>query len=907
MKYTFTCFILLFSLNAFSQALQKIVLHEVSGIVQDTTSNGIPGATVMLVSATDTLKMMANDDGIFLFNNVKSAVFSLTVSSIGFAKVHRKYFFNTEKERLVLEPIILKDEKFVLNEIKIKGKVGIIYKTDTVEYRASDYKVREYANVGELLKKMEGIDVDKMGKVTHNGEAVLSARFNGKKYFDGDIQQAIKELPADIVEKIQIIDDYGEQAELTGIKSGIPVKMLNVVSKTDKAVGNLAELSAEAGNDKRYGFIAGLRQINGTRQLGVKGLLNQTQAGVATPGQTSAIDATDGLIKNRNIDLIYANTLSKSIEVEWGYKFTSGNNNTQQYNTTTEVYNSGLVNANIKNQNNTGVNNHNFLGKITYKISPVNRLIVNASLNLNQQKGLNLNSLNQSGIIKTNVEQKTVNETKANTFNIEALFIHRFNKDRRIFSVDTKFQNGSNDFEMNNNNHLIYYNPQNSILLLDSISNLTMLHVNRKSSLNTKTTFSEPLTAVAKLDFSHLFNRNGYDNSRITENNNALGNIKVIDSLNSFVNYAFTENRMAANYAFDDKKIILNVGMSVITTTIKGTSLNTEISRNNFNLAPIFRFSYRGSKRFIFSLNYNAQSIEPTFMQLQPIADLSNLQNVVFGNPNLKTTFRHGLNGGINKYFTKAGIDFNLNLSVNTLRNKVVQNILIVPDTLNSLKRETRYVNLNGDKSFGVVYTLAKNFTGGIFSIEYFGMVTLNKTPLMNNNLISNSQTLLFTQKVSVQANVLKWFEMNPVYQYTKNTSTFDIAQSNSFNFTNHNIGMVASIYFSSLAILNFDVSKNYINGIIANVSKDPFILNASFSQRMFKRKNGVLALKAYDLFKQNNFVNRKFTNNTVVETKTNTLSRYFLLSFTWAPQKWTGSKNSSGLRNGDGSFVPMN
>src|SRR5207253_7688129 len=66
------------------------------------------------------------------------------------------------------------------------------------------------------------------------GKAVSRVKVNGKDFFGGDVKTATKELPANIVDKIQVIDDYGDQATVSGIKDGDPDKVINITIKKDK-------------------------------------------------------------------------------------------------------------------------------------------------------------------------------------------------------------------------------------------------------------------------------------------------------------------------------------------------------------------------------------------------------------------------------------------------------------------------------------------------------------------------------------------------------------------------------------------------------------------------------------------------------------------------------------------------
>jgi Ca-activated chloride channel family protein len=121
-------------------------------------------------------------------------------------------------------------------------KKSVVFKVDSVEYRPSAYKVKENMSVDEILKKMPGVQVNRYGYIGAQGQGVVKVRVNDKDFSGGSVQQALKNLPADIVEKIQIIDDYGEQAAMTGIKSGQPDKILNFpVLPSDESYSRIVE------------------------------------------------------------------------------------------------------------------------------------------------------------------------------------------------------------------------------------------------------------------------------------------------------------------------------------------------------------------------------------------------------------------------------------------------------------------------------------------------------------------------------------------------------------------------------------------------------------------------------------------------------------------------------------------
>ncbi|RYE28081.1 MAG: carboxypeptidase regulatory-like domain-containing protein [Sphingobacteriaceae bacterium] len=206
--------------------LRAQTVHQVRGIIQDTTGATLPGTSVRLVSATDTLATAANADGTFVFSNVKASEFRLTVSLIGFLTVNRRFIQDPKTASFNVGAIRLKVELNQLQGVTVVGVNPITIKEDTVDFKISAYKVREGAPVEDALRKMPGVDVDKDGNITAQGKAVQRVRVNGKDYFGGDVRTATQNLPADVIESAQIIDDYGDQANLTGIRTGEPDKIM---------------------------------------------------------------------------------------------------------------------------------------------------------------------------------------------------------------------------------------------------------------------------------------------------------------------------------------------------------------------------------------------------------------------------------------------------------------------------------------------------------------------------------------------------------------------------------------------------------------------------------------------------------------------------------------------------------
>ncbi|MBV8390306.1 MAG: carboxypeptidase-like regulatory domain-containing protein, partial [Mucilaginibacter sp.] len=262
--------------------------REVDGIVIDSTKLGIPGANVKLISNKgDSTITITDPNGKFVFPSVNGNKFTLTISSIGYQGLKKHYSLDNDTKPAVLTPIILKSEINTLQGVTIVGVNPVALKEDTVEYKASAYKVRENAPVEDLIKKLPGVDVDVNGNITTQGKQVTKVRINGKDFMGGDVQSATKNLPADVVENIQMIDDYGDQANLTGVKTGEPDKIMNITIRKDKNYGYFGQATAGDGEDalpksqgqpdaNRYLFTLNSFRFNGDQQMALLGSVNNT-------------------------------------------------------------------------------------------------------------------------------------------------------------------------------------------------------------------------------------------------------------------------------------------------------------------------------------------------------------------------------------------------------------------------------------------------------------------------------------------------------------------------------------------------------------------------------------------------------------------------------------------------------
>ncbi|SMC58296.1 outer membrane beta-barrel protein [Pedobacter nyackensis] len=883
--------------------------RQISGIVKDSTDLGVIGATVSLTSDKDTLRTSTNSDGIFIFKDVKSATYTLVIQSIGYEKSPVMRFKQNDMiPRIVMDPIMLKEQKNTLNEVVINGTPSITYKTDTVEYKASDYVVRKNATVDELLKKMEGMEVGTDGSLVHQGETVAKAKLNGKEYLGGDIANAIKNLPAEIVDKIQIVDDYGDQAARTGVKDGDPQKVLNITTRTDKSVGNMMNMNAAGGSNERKEAGLFTTRINGNQQMGLNGNYKDV----------INLNALDGSNKNADARFSLRDKIGKKIEYNLNYNFTNSNGDNLNETESLSILTDGQL---FSRSSSTGLQkskNHDFKLEFEVNLDSNDYLKVIPTFKYGSNNNNTGSTSSQRGSdISMGLDQDrkvtNSNSRTAPDFGISAFYQHTFKKYRRNFSTQIDLNKDNQDNEQERYNFTTYY-LENSTTK-DSVLNQIIARKNLRDNYRGSMTYVEPLGVNTQFEVNAQVNYNGYDNTATTRNILTDGLSDVVDSLSNIYNYSFTQGRIALNFRYgmaNTSKVRFSVGLTGVPALLSGTklSLGTTTNRSSFNLIPIARFEYRWSRQQKVSLNYSGNAVEPTFDQIQPVRDVTNPNNPIIGNPDLLATFVHTLRGDYNNYIANSKLNFSLNANGSYTENAVIRNNQRVdnpdPALAGSKINETRFLNVSGVYRLTGNYNISKQLNNRKYNLQLNGTASYNHNLSMRDGILNTTDITVLEQRFGPKINPTEWFEINANIGYRNEKSNSTLPGANN-NINTLSLNLDGRVYLWESWMLAYNGSKQYIDGIVGNTNNRPLVINASLERQLFNRR-GQITFQAFDILNQNNYLRtQQPEDGGYINTSVNPMSRYFMLKLSMRLQKWSGAQGRGGrgiMRRGDGSFM---
>ncbi|MGV8877957.1 MAG: outer membrane beta-barrel protein [Sphingobacteriaceae bacterium] len=773
----------------------------------------------------------------------------------------------------------------------------------------------------DVLKKLPGVDVDKDGNVTAQGKQVTKIRVNGKDFFAGDVKTATQNLPADVVENIQIIDDYGDQSNLTGVKTGEPDKIMNIVIRKDKNNGYFGQATAGGGNDaiprdkdKRYLGIVNANIFHDKQQISLLSNLNNTnvntfafsgggnQGGGGRGGRgggSSQTTPTNGLTAARSVGLNYRDEWGKKVSIYGSYSFadllTNTASTTLQQNISSQNPGSNSQFSNTSSEN----ENHRFNFNLEYKPDTINYIKVSPSFSYNNTATDQAERFNYVQRLGNTVgTSNNINNSLSPNYGANILFNHKFTKKGRNISLSANLNTSTANQDQTSN-------YEYTELLGKASPTQIITSDNSNNNFGTNLSYMEPVSKFSFLEFNYAFNKSTTRNNRQTDTLTTDNNYIYSDLLSNNYNYTFTTNRFGLNYRFVEQKYNYTLGMAVQPAVLDGQSINRNVNVKNstFNYIPTARFVYNFSRSHSLSVNYSGSSSQPSYTQLQPISDISNPQFPVEGNPALKPEFNTTLFLRYNKFSFETGNILFTNLSFNTTQDKVVNNTLYLrarPTGRDSIYAAnstlTRFQNTNGFYAVRGFYNYSKPFDERKYTLSFNGNVNYNNNIGFIDSEKNIGKNWVFSQGVRFRVSLTELMDTEINTNYTVNSTVNSIASQSLIN-TNAqtwNVGLNGKNYLWTNWTLGYDFTKAFNNGFSSTIKSNPKILNVYLERRFLKKNMATIRVSGLDLFNENTGLARNVSANAITDTRTNRLSRYFLLSFTMRIQKFAGKVGGS-------------
>ncbi|MDE5851401.1 MAG: carboxypeptidase regulatory-like domain-containing protein, partial [Alistipes sp.] len=458
-----------------------------STIVDGDTGEGIAGAVVAVASTAAPEKkhyFTSGFKGVLTIPSLAYGEYVLSVEFLGYENLETKFRVSSAKHdlgKLTMRPGVRIET--VVKEVKA---LRTSQKGDTVSYNADAFKVANDADVEGLLKKMPGITVSD-GTVEAQGESVKKIYVDGKEFFGEDVTTAIKSLPAEAVDRIEVYNKLSDAAEFSGMDDGEGYKALNIVTRPGMRQGQFGRLYAGLGYDAdtktedKFKYVAGgnANIFSGDSRISLIGLFNNINQqnfsfedilGVSGGGGGGGrrggvgqymVRPQSGVASVNAFGVNYSDTWGKRDQVTFQGSYFFNNTDTENRSTAEKWYETPYVDTlSTVGYSDTKSYNHRFNGRLEWKISQNQNLMIRPSFSfqsndpLSWTQGWQWGEYDYSGIRGYSRIDNGSNSTRSGyRVGTNAVYRAKLGKDGRTITL-----NGGFSYSDNKNNSDSYSN-----------------------------------------------------------------------------------------------------------------------------------------------------------------------------------------------------------------------------------------------------------------------------------------------------------------------------------------------------------------------------------------------------------------------------------------------------------------
>lgn len=900
----------------------------ITGTLRDQSDSSlVSGATVELLLQKDSslVKATVSDNkGKFTLADVVAGELIIRISTIGY----QEYIdiFSLKEPAKDLGFISLSKRGKDLSTVTIISKAPpVVQKGDTSQYSANQYKVNPDATTEDLIKKMPGITVDKDGTVTAQGEQVKKITIDGKDFFGDDASAALKNLPSEVVDKIQVFDRLSDQAQLTGFDDGNSQKAINIVTKTAIKNGQFGRAYAGYGTDERYSAGGNVSFFNGDRRFSVVanfnninqqnfgsqdllGITSGASANRGGPGggrggrgmgmggsESFSVGQASGISRTNALGLNYSDKWGKKINVTGSYFFNnSTNNNAAVTNIETlgaaKQFSFQDANSNTKN------NNHRINLRLEYKIDSNNTLFIIPSINLQNNKTVSLSSLRTTNAVGDSVNNSLANSTNdRNGYNIRnnIMYRHSFPKKGRTLSLGFNTTFTKNDGESITDARYRFYDSL-GVFTRDSLQNQFADNNTDGYTLGGSIAYTEPIGKKGQLqiDYNPSFQKNKADQQTFLFDGSKYSKFDTTLS-NRFNNTVTTHNAGISYRLSPSKDEQFAVGVNVQHSKLESQRIYptaTNVDQSFSNILPNAMWRKKLSAYSNIRVFYRAYTNFPTVTQLQDVVNLTNPLRVSSGNPELKQSFSHFLGGRYSYTNTKTSRSFFANIFMQTAGDYISNAIYVAKQDsviqqgiiLNKGSQLTRPVNLDGYRNLRTFLTYSLPVKVLKTTVNLNAGFTYSKLPGLVNYIPTVTHNYVYNGGIVLASNISEYVDFNLSYNANFNDAKTTGGSVSSSNFVNQSIGGTLNLLNKKGWFVQNDISSQSYSGLSGGLDQRYTLWNAAIGKKFGKKKVAELKLSVFDLLKENQSINRTVTGTEITDSQSEVLQQYFMLTFTY-------------------------
>ena len=945
--------LLLFAVPADSQTTSKKKVGFLNGtIIGATEKEPLLNAAVQLFAMPDSVFKAggASDlEGKFSIS-VEAGDYLMRISYVGFLPIEKAVKI-AAKKTTELGNIELKPDVVSLKEAIVTAEVPpVTMSEDTMVYNSAAFRVPAGSMLEELLKKYPGVEISDDGTITVNGKTVNRILMKGKDFFGTDKNMALKNIPADVVDRVKFYDKDSDFKRVTGIDDGEEEAVLDLQMKRGADQGWFSNTDVAYGSHDRYSAKnttshftdkAQMSLILSANNIADRGFRGGGGSGLVASkmGGFNFATRTDKLELGGNVRFNHRDTDSKSLS-STEYFMTTGNANQFSTSNSNSFGRSSNINADFR---------------LEWKVDSLTNIIFRPSLSYSTSDSWSKSSSatfdadpfefgsdykrSMFGEVPEGFEDIAINSNKnesmsnseSRSANANLQINRRLGKVGRNLTLDGSFGFSDSESENISYNNVTYFRESAGKGYVRKRYSTTP---SERWNYSTRVSYTEPLSKIANLQLSYRFNYSNNSSDRSTyvfDNVNydlepllnhyyhfpALPEDYVqykSDSLSQHSAYRNMNHEATAMVRFVTEKMNLSVGASWLPQhsrmTYQYLGLDTILKRTVNNFAPNIRMRYKWTKSTTLNVMYRGSTSQPSMTDLLDITDDSNPLNITQGNPGLKPSFNNNLNAFFNTYNADAqrGITANVRFSntLNSISQKVTYNEatggrITRPENINGNWNVNGGFNFNSAIPANTKFTYSTSTDAGFnHGVAYISMLNQNsvkntiKTTSINERLKGGYRNDWFEMTINGS---LRYAHSVNEQQPNQNLETYDFSYGPSTNILLpwFNIRLYSDIYMSS--------RRGYSD---PSFNTNELLWNAQVSASFLKKNALTVSFQVFDILHEQSNVSRNISATMRRDTQNNAIHSYCMFHVIYKFNQMGDKDTRSQMRRAfDGRGVP--
>ncbi len=913
--------------SAFSQNT-----HTIKGQAIDKEYNEpIPLAAVQVLSLPDSTQVkgvVTDDNGRFSIDGIGNGKFTIKISFVGYRTKLTDITTDSKSGATVdLRQILVNPDTKLLDEAVIVAEVPKVQAIeDTLVYNSAAYRVAEGASIQELMKKLPGVEISEDGSMTVNGKAVTQILINGKEYMSDDLETLLKNLPANMVDRLKTYERKSDLARITGIDDGEEQTVFDLQIKKEMLGGLISNIDLAYGSSNLYNGKANVNRFNEDNQLQVfANASNVIDQGVGNGGRQWG--NTRGINTRQSLSGTYSYRTDK-LELNSNIGVNHNENDSRQTSSSEYFYgkNSTFSNSSNNNLNNNTSFHANFY--MEWKPDTMTNIIFRPNFNISKSDGSsNSKSATFSGdphqfmtdplaqmdeYIGTDKDSiftnRNVGRSNSNGNNLNGSFNLQGNrklntKGRNItFRANGNISNSKND---NTSLNVTDYFKFKDIHGNDSINVRNRLTKTPGDNWNysVQLLYTEPIFEKVFWQTSYRFNHSVNTSDRQTYAFDDMP--QFIDSipdnwwdyrdasLSKYAKYTTIRHDIQTSIRWVHDNFNLNTGIRIqpYTTHLEYTQGESyDLTKHLSNINPTFDFRYNFTKQKYLRLRYNGSNSQPSMTNLLPITDNTDPLHITMGNPDLKPSFTNTFNFEFRAFNSDKQNGFITRGNISTTNNSISNRVAYNEETGGST---TRPENINGNwNAYAMVGgNVALKDTRYTFSLYGNANYSNQVGYLYQNQQTLESTTRTFSPSTNFNAAFRDDnLEITISGDVRWNHSRNDIRTSGNMDTWNYSIGPSGNVTLPwdirVFADLLMSSRRGYSD---ASFNTNEFIWNMQVSKSFLKNKAAMISVQAFDILGERKNYSRNISASSKSDTQYNAINQYFLVHFVYRLNMFNG------------------